>query len=153
MLWRLFTNIVQREPPRIVVDTNVLISATLAKAGPSRRIVDAARTRRFVLVTSQVLIQEYEGVIVRRRIAGKYKEVAERRLALMDFVRSNAAITPGQRLPDVTLRDPEDIAVLSCAIEGKTNYIISGDLDLVELGAFRGIPILSPAEFAKRFGL
>jgi len=48
-------------------------------------------------------------------------------------------------------RDPEDNAVLECAEAGQAQFIITGDLDLLTLGAFRGIAILRAAEFLRRW--
>ena len=49
------------------------------------------------------------------------------------------------------LRDPKDIHVLACALAVRAETIVSGDADLHALGTFRGIPILSPSDFLKRF--
>ena len=52
------------------------------------------------------------------------------------------------KLPDINLsRDPDDNVVLACAWEAQANYIVSGDKDITEISAFRGIPVFSPGEF------
>ncbi len=43
-------------------------------------------------------------------------------------------------------RDPDDDAVLALALAAKVDFIISGDEDLLAIGVFQGIPILSPAQ-------
>jgi predicted nucleic acid-binding protein len=44
--------------------------------------------------------------------------------------------------------DDDDNRVLEAAIEGAADYIVSGDADLLDLGTFQGIPIITPGEFA-----
>ena len=44
-------------------------------------------------------------------------------------------------------RDPDDNAVLECAIEGNAKFVVSGDTDLLELKNFRGIEIVRASEF------
>jgi predicted nucleic acid-binding protein len=61
----------------------------------------------------------------------------------LPFAESVVAVRPLH----VDCRDPEDRKFLECAVAGKAEYIISGDLDLRALGSCRAIPILSPADF------
>jgi putative PIN family toxin of toxin-antitoxin system len=129
------------------------VSASIVGVGPSARIFDALRRNRFVLITSQSLIEECQRAIRRPHIAKKYKNVAERGAALVEFVRTSAVVTSGTIMSDLALRDPKDTFILSCAVEGKADYIVSGDADLTDLETFQGIPILAPAEFVRRFKL
>ena len=48
-------------------------------------------------------------------------------------------------------RDPDDNILLALALDGKADYIVSGDKDLLDLTPFQDIPILKPAEFLKMF--
>lgn len=52
-----------------------------------------------------------------------------------------------QKILNVVKRDPDDNAVLECAIEGKANFIVSGDKDLLDLKAFRGIENIRAGRF------
>ena len=49
-------------------------------------------------------------------------------------------------------RDPDDDKFISCAVDGKCIYIVSGDNDLLAMEAFDGIEIITVADFLKRFG-
>jgi hypothetical protein len=74
-------------------------------------------------------------------------------------LRSNAgATTPTpprgfapRRLRDIigaeVTRDPKDNPVVACAVEGRAGYIVSGDLDLLDLGEHRGIQVVTPRRF------
>ncbi|MGH7909101.1 MAG: putative toxin-antitoxin system toxin component, PIN family, partial [Thermodesulfobacteriota bacterium] len=57
--------------------------------------------------------------------------------------------TPGKLKLHVIKRDPQDNEVLIAALEGKADFIVSGDSDLKELKSYKGIRIVSPAEFGK----
>jgi predicted nucleic acid-binding protein len=48
-------------------------------------------------------------------------------------------------------RDPEDNDVLECALASRAQFIITGDLDLLSLGTFRGIQIVRAADFIRRW--
>jgi putative PIN family toxin of toxin-antitoxin system len=48
-------------------------------------------------------------------------------------------------------RDPDDNIILSLALDGKADYIVSGDKDLLDLSPFQDIPIIKPAEFLSMF--
>jgi hypothetical protein len=60
-----------------------------------------------------------------------------------------AFLSPGgSNGPIVIAEDPSDDAVLACAATVRVDYILSGDQHLLDLGAFRGIPILSPGQYS-----
>ncbi len=52
---------------------------------------------------------------------------------------------------EVIREDPNDNRVLECALSGAADVVVTGDQDVLRLGAFRGIPLVSPREFLERF--
>jgi predicted nucleic acid-binding protein len=50
-------------------------------------------------------------------------------------------------------RDPKDDKFLELAVNGRADLIVSGDTDLLVLGAFRGIPVITPAAFGHAHAL
>ena len=60
-----------------------------------------------------------------------------------------ATITPGAEIARGVSPDPADDMILSCAVEGQADFIISGDQDLTELESYEGIKIVTPASFLK----
>jgi len=65
----------------------------------------------------------------------------------MQSIKALALITPGVlSLPGVT-RDPKDDPVVACAVEGEARFIVSGDQNLLVLGAHRGVHVVTPREF------
>lgn len=134
-------------PVRAVLDTNVLVSGLVAKQGPPRQILDAWLEGRYTLVTSLYLVEELTHVLSYPRIAERLLMNDEEVEALLAALLSQAAVTPGQlRLPGVT-RDPKDDAVVACAKEGEADYIVSGDQDLLVLGEYEGIQVITPRQF------
>ena len=52
-----------------------------------------------------------------------------------------------------SLRDPDDVAVLACALSAGADAIVTGDKDLLTIGSFQGIPIIDTAGALRRLGL
>ena len=136
-------------PPRAVLDTNVLISGLVAEGGAPRQILDAWLDGQYTLVTSLYLVEELIHVLSYPRIAKRLHLGEEELAAMMAALLSKAKVTPGHlHLPGVT-RDPKDDAVVVCAKEGEADYIVSGDPDLLALGAYEGVEVVTPRRFAE----
>ncbi|RMF27454.1 MAG: putative toxin-antitoxin system toxin component, PIN family [Chloroflexi bacterium] len=132
---------------RAVLDTNVLISGLIAVRGIPRRILDAWLEGHFTLVISLYLIEELVYVLSYPRIARRLSLSDEELAVILVALLTKAKVTPGKlRLPGVT-RDPKDDAVVACAKEGAADYIVSGDQDLLVLGEYEGIQIVTPRQF------
>ncbi len=134
---------------RVVLDTNVLVSGVIA-SGYSARILDATREEEIKIVTSVHLLEEFSDVISRRRIVRKYPGVAENADILVDFLRAYGELVEGIPEKEQVSFDRDDDYVLACAVDGKADYIVSGDPHLLDVGMYKGIPILSPHEFTER---
>jgi hypothetical protein len=134
---------------RIVLDTNVFISATIVKEGPSGQIVQAWRRGEVEVVTSPVLLEELEEVLTRPRIRKYQWMTAEEVRTLLAELAQATVQASGKRVVQVIEEDPDDDFVLSAAVETNADYIVSGDDHLLALGSYREIKILPPAEFLK----
>ncbi len=129
-----------------VVDTNVLISGLLGST-TNRRIVKAFRNKRFLLVTSPFLIEEFLRVSSRPRLALYFS--ARERQAIAWFLQTQTRLViPKRRLH--ACRDPKDNVLLEAAVAGGANVLVTGDKDLLVLHPFRRISILTPAQFIAR---
>lgn len=134
---------------RVVIDTNVLISGLFGiKNSPSSQILNAVRKQKIILVSSPVIIKEIDEVINRERIIGLTKMSKDERVDFVDRLIERCDITEGKEIQQVG-RDVKDDKFLACAIEGKANYIISGDEDLLTLKEYEGIKIVTPREFLR----
>jgi hypothetical protein len=136
-------------PVRAVLDTNVLISGLVSEEGAPRRILDAWLEDRFTLVLSLYLIEEMVHVLSYPRIVKRLRLDEEELAPILAALLSRAEVVPGRlRLPGVT-RDPKDDPVVACAREGRADYIVSGDQDLLVLGEYEGIRIVTPRQFVE----
>jgi len=126
---------------RVVLDTNVLISALISEGKPRvllRRIV----LNEFVMVTSDLLIEEFENVIHRSKFRVNEEQISREIYALMQVAEVVAVVSKF----DVVERDFKDNMVLETAYDGKADFIVSGDDYLLTLKSFRGIKIVSVKE-------
>jgi len=136
-------------PVRAVLDTNVLVSGLVAEHGLPRQILDAWLEGRYILVTSLYLIEELIHVLSYPRIAERIRLDDAELAAILAALLFKAEVVPGQlRLPGVT-RDPKDDAVVACAKEGEADVIVSGDQDLLVLGEYEGIRVVTPRRYVE----
>lgn len=124
---------------RIVCDTNVLIAALVAE-GLCRDIVKR-RLSAHELFVSKGLLDELVATL--RRKFG----VEPRDIPFLKTYRERAVLVKPEKLKRQVCRDPDDDLVLATAVAAKANCILTGDDDLLVLGSFSGIAILSPRAF------
>jgi uncharacterized protein len=126
---------------RVVLDTNVLVSG-LGWAGPPAEIVDAVTAGELTLLSSPALIAELRRVLSYPKLAKVFADPN----AVADLVESGSIqILTSTRLQVVD--DDSDNRVLEAALDGGAEVIVSGDDDLLSLGSFQGIGIVTPAAF------
>ena len=130
---------------RAALDANVLLSGLL-HGRTTRPILLAMIARHFRLVTSETLLGELTEVLSRPEWL-RTLDATECRELLAIIREAGTFVTPTHRI--TACRDPEDNALLECAIAGRADYLVTGDLDLLALHPFRGIHILRPAEFLR----
>ena len=128
---------------RIVFDSNVLVSALLfSKSVPGRAFFRALDLG--TVLVSTTLIAELS-LVLRRDRFDRYVTRKERDQFLESLIRESELIEITERIRACS--DPQDDWVLELAINGNAEYIVTGDFDLLVLNPFRGVEILSPAEF------
>ncbi|HDQ70671.1 MAG TPA: putative toxin-antitoxin system toxin component, PIN family [Chloroflexi bacterium] len=136
-------------PVRAVLDTNVLVSGLMGTKGAPRQALDAWLEGQFTLVTSLYLVDELVHVFQYPRIAERLQVTEDELAALLAALLSQAEVVPEKlQLLGVT-RDPEDDAVVTCAVEGSADYIVSGDQDLLVLNHYEGVRVVTPRQFVE----
>jgi putative PIN family toxin of toxin-antitoxin system len=131
---------------RVVADTNVLISA-LFFGGSSEQVFLAGLRRDIQFLTSFPLLKELERVL-----RGKFKLSAHLIRGILEEIKSVSEIIEVSSHISVLSYPDDDNRVLECAIDGRAEFIITGDTrHLLPLKEFQGIKIISPLEFVKRF--
>jgi uncharacterized protein len=128
---------------RVVIDTNVVVSALLFGGTPGR-LIDCWRTGRIQPFASPTIVEEYLRVLAYPRF-----ELSEAEIEYLLYRQVLAFFEPGdpETGPAVIPEDPSDDAFLYCAVAARACAIISGDHHLLDLGNFRNIPIVTAAQF------
>ena len=129
---------------RIVIDTNVLASAVFF-GGKPYQLLQYIMESRVNVVASKEIVDEYEEIVL--RLKQKYpafntKIPLQDLLARFEIIRVSSEVHVS--------RDPDDDKFLSCAVDGKCLYIVSGDNDLLSIGSYEGIEILTVSDFLNR---
>lgn len=138
--------------PKIIIDTNVFISALINPAGIPAAILALVEAKKVELVLSPDILAEIDRVLKYPKILNLFQKKSINAEQLNDFRRTlpeMATLTAGLLIIDAIKDDPCDNIFLACAVEGKVDYIVSGDRHLTDLGEFRGIRIVSPVEFVQ----
>jgi uncharacterized protein len=130
---------------QIVADTNTVLSGLLWQ-GPPRQIIDQARAGAVTLHTSLTLVAELAEVIGRGKFARRIRHANLSAARLVEDYRRLSVLVEPQPLPAPVSRDADDDHVLACALAAEAALIISGDDDLLSLGTFRDIRILTARE-------
>ncbi len=136
---------------RIVADTNIVVLGLLWH-GPSRQLLQAAREGTIELFTSGNLLAELEEILLRKKFAARLAKANVQPHDLVTGYAALATVVQPAQIEPVVLRDPDDDAVIACAVAANATKIISGDKDLLSLGKHRDIEIIRVAEFVKQIG-
>ena len=126
---------------RIVLDTNIFISAVLGER--LGVIVDEWKAGKFTLIITDAIAREYLDVINRPKFKIPENEI----ITTTDYLLQTAEFVTTQEEISVIIADPTDNKFLEAAVAGKANLIVSGDRHLLELKSFREVPIITAREF------
>jgi uncharacterized protein len=126
---------------RVTLDSNVYLSG-LVFPGTPKRILEMAIEGGIEVAISDPIIAE-----VRRHLLGKFGWSEERVADAIETISEFAThVTPTKTLEAVP-RDLDDNRILECAVSGGSEIIVTGDLDLLTLGSFRGIKMMTVSDF------
>jgi len=132
--------------PRLVFDTNTLISHLLIPSGlPAQAVRQGLHEGQ--LIVSDHTLSELAEVLARAKF-DRYISVADRQEFFRVFGRVVEKINIIRRVQ--ACRDPGDDKFLELAINGNASHIITGDQDLLALHPFQSIQIITPAKYIKQ---
>jgi hypothetical protein len=142
---------------RITLDTNVLVSAFISRAGYPARVLDILLTLEDVqLVLSDEIIREFKRVMSRDELLIRLDYGLNDVEELAKLFRKTSRMIKVTSEFRAVREDPADNAILNTAYDGRCDFIVSGDSHLLNIKKFRGIRILSPrrmlALLSKRYG-
>lgn len=131
---------------RIVLDTNVIISAFLW-GGLPENILKQAEKGSIQIFTCRQQLDELNDVLSRKQFMlqlGKFN------LTVLEIIHGFIALSSiidVKKIKKVVKSDPDDDIILACAVESYARYIVSGDRHLLDLETYSGIEILNPVMF------
>ena len=132
--------------PRVVIDTNVLVSGLTFKGQP-REVLDLAWKGEIEVYISSFILKELTGTL--KKDFGWSNEQIKNTIQRINA--KTISIRPKIKVSVVKEKD-DDNRILECAIKGNVQYLISGDKKhLLPLKEYQGIKILSPAQFLLLF--
>ena len=124
----------------LLLDTNVLVAALVARGACADLLEHCVRTHR--VVSSQPLLDELLDVLVR-----KFRQREVDAGAAVQLFADTFTIVMPIPLDRPVCRDRDDDIVLATAVAGQSAAIVTGDNDLLVLESFRGIRVVSPSAF------
>ncbi len=128
--------------PKVVIDTNVIISA-FGWDGHPEEIIKLVNKGKIENFTSIEMINELSNAIKYPRL--KFPESLQ--AEIIETIFSISSIVNVNQSLNIIDEDPGDNKVIECALSAKAEFIISGDKHLLELKKFKEIEILTPSEF------
>jgi putative PIN family toxin of toxin-antitoxin system len=126
-----------------VVDTNVIVSASMLSISVPRHAVEKV-LRESVLLFSESTMDELKDVLFRSKF-DRYVSREDRALFLAHLSVAAEFVSIIQLVREC--RDQKDDKFLEVALNGRADAIITGDADLLAIHPWRGIEILSPASY------
>lgn len=139
-----------KRPPRVVLDTNVVLSALIFGGGPSAGVRAGWQSGRFVPLASKATAGELARVLGYPKFGLSNAEPEELLADYLPWVQVVHVPDPPPKVP--RCRDPFDLPFLHLAVAGNADVLVSGDRDLLALARSRGIcPILSVEAFRRGY--
>jgi len=132
---------------KAVLDSTVLVSAFLKKGGVSYTLLRQAFEGAFVPCFADAILDEVDKVLRYPRIRKKNRytdEEIRKYVSLLGTVGQMISSLPRLR---VVIRDPNDDMIIACAVKAKAEHIVTRDKDLLDLGHYHEIEIVSPEAF------
>ncbi|MBI4674733.1 MAG: putative toxin-antitoxin system toxin component, PIN family [Chloroflexi bacterium] len=132
---------------KVVLDTNILVSALIIKEGKPARIVMFAREGKFECVLSEEIIEEARTIFHRKHIQKRFHPSEEEIEEFLGALQDVSTFVSIQNVENVITADESDNVVLACAVEGGAEYLVSGDLHFLNLKSHRNVKMVTPAQF------
>lgn len=139
----------KKEVKKIVLDTNILVSALLFKRELSK-IVNLWKEGKIIPVVSKETFEEFRRVL-------EYPRFSLTNTEIKSIIEEE--VLPFFKVTEITdqvrdvCRDPDDNKFISCAISASADFIVSGDKDLCALSKYKSVRIINVKDFLKMFDL
>lgn len=137
-----------RSDPRVVLDTNVFVSALAFEESVPFRVVEIALISGKILI-SEATLAEIHDVLRRPKLQRYFSERDVERF--LERLRREGEVVPVEQSTKRS-RDPKDDAMLDLAVAGRADWLVTGDRDLLVLGSIGRTRIVTPAVFVEAMG-
>jgi uncharacterized protein len=137
-------------PIKAVIDTSVMVSVAFAKKGVAKKLRNLIAADAFTMVTSKAILKELYEVLHYPHIVKRFKASEEYIDEFIGMIIEHAVTTKGLYSIDGITEDPKDDMFIACALEGKTDYIVSRDPHLRNIKHFHGIQIIDASTFINK---
>jgi putative PIN family toxin of toxin-antitoxin system len=130
---------------RVVLDTNVLVSALFFPGLPSKAL-SAWLEDEFDLVVTAEILGEYRRIA--SRIGERFPDVGLD--PVLDRIVLHALLVVPVKLPSDACSDRDDIKFLECAVAGQAKYVVTGDRALLRASGYEGVEVVTPRVFLEQ---
>lgn len=141
------------ERPRVILDSNVLISSLLNPNSKASIIIKMWRNRNFDLILSKYIFNEVKQVLADKQLLNKYHIAKVKQGRLLSQLYHYTTIIDSYK-SELLVRDPKDNPIIASALAGEADYLVTGDSDLLSLRKNMQIGkliIIDPANFVQEF--
>ena len=128
---------------RVVIDTNVFISALLKPKGTPRKVIDLA-INQYIILQSETTYEELNTRLSKKKF-DKYLSQEDRLSFLSSLRKKSLFIKISEQV--TICSDADDNKFLELAVSGIAEYLITGDNDLLEINNYQNVPIITPIHF------
>ncbi len=132
---------------RIVLDANVFVSALINPRGKPAQILNYVFDNKIRLFTSPSIIEELARVLSYPKLVKRHGLGKEELKKFVSDLLSIMSLVEGKKAIEVIMEDPADNNYLSCAVDAKADFIVFGDIHLLNLREYEGTQIITPTQF------
>ena len=125
---------------KIFLDTNVLVAA-MATRGLCADVLREVLTSHQLVVSPPLLAE------LKRVLRQKLRIPAELINEAIEVLQQDAHLAAPSKIPDIDIQDKDDLVILSSALGGKADLLVTGDKELLDLGKVEDLQIISPRAF------
>jgi putative PIN family toxin of toxin-antitoxin system len=135
---------------RAVIDTNIIIRSVIKPTGTVGPVLGRLRSGEFKAIYSEPILDEMLAKLALPRIRKKYRIGDEDVEALLSLLALRGELVHPTRSVRAC-RDPDDDMFIEAALEGKAEWLVTGDRDLLALEKFEGVRFVTPRTFLQAF--
>lgn len=135
------------DKPKVVLDTNIVVSALIAKEGAPAKIFEKLILDEIMNYTSREIIHEMKEVLNREEITERTTKKS-RDFMLKHYISNSIQVI--SRIKAKVVEHETDNKFIEAALDAKAEYIITGDQHLLKLKEFRGIKIVNARDFLEK---